>query len=243
MIALSDEQFQNNHQILLVRIEKAALSTGRTGKDVTLVAVSKKQPIAALLCAARNGIKTFGENYAEEVPPKQAELRDFVGIQWHMIGHIQSRKAKIVADSIDWTHSIDSLDLAMRLNRALQDRGRIMPVLLEMNVSSEESKGGWVASDSTHVESLRADLDALLSCANLQVRGLMTMPPLLDDPEAVRPYFQRLAALRDVLSAKYPAVDWSELSMGTSADFEVAIQEGATMVRIGQALFGPRPSR
>lgn len=242
-MALSDEQFQKNHQILLARIEKAALSTSRTGKDVTLVAVSKKQPLDALLCAARNGIKTFGENYPEEVPPKRAELRDFAAIQWHMIGHIQSRKANIVAEAIDWVHSIDCLALAMRLNRALQERGRIMPVLLEMNVSSEESKGGWAAWDSTHLESLWTDLDALLSCANLHVRGLMTMPPLFDDPEAVRPYFHRLAALRDALAVKYPAIDWSELSMGTSADFEVAIQEGATMVRIGQALFGPRPPR
>lgn len=242
-MTLSDEQFRKTHQIILERMEKAALSAGRTAKDVMLVAVSKRQPIDALICAARNAVKTFGENYAEEVPPKQSELRDIAGIQWHMIGHIQSRKAKIVADSIDWVHSIDSLDLAFRLNRALQERGRIMPVLLEMNVSSEESKGGWAAWDASHVESLQPDLETLLSCSFLQVRGLMTMPPLFDDPETVRPYFHRLAALRDALAAKYPAVDWSELSMGTSADFEVAIQEGATMVRIGQALFGPRPTR
>ena len=242
-MALSDEEFRNHHHMIMARMEKAAVSTGRTAKDVTLVAVSKKQPVDALICAARNGIKIFGENYAEEVPPRQVELRDFTGIQWHMIGHIQSRKIKIVADSIDWVHSIDSLELAQRLNRTLQERGRGMPALLEMNLSSEESKGGWAAWDESQFEGLRPVVDSLLVCSNLQVRGLMTMPPLFDDPEAARPFFHRLAILRDYLAVKYPTVDWRDLSMGTSADFEVAIQEGATMVRIGQALFGPRPTR
>lgn len=242
-MTLSDEEIRNNYFQILERIEKAAKSVSRSAQGVHLIAVSKKQPIDALVSAAHIGIKIFGENYAEEVPPKQAALIAFEGIQWHMIGHIQSRKVKTVVETIDFVHSIDSLDIALRLDRNLRELGRTLPILLEMNVSSEASKGGWAAWDQSLWEKLSPEIEAVLGCSNLRLCGLMTMPPLFDDPETTRPYFLRLAKLRDFFAHKYPSANWSNLSMGTSADFEVAVQEGATMVRIGQAIFGPRPPR
>lgn len=242
-MAYSDEIILNNYRRILEQIGKAAQSVGRSSNDVMLVAVSKKQPIDALVCAARHGIIVFGENYAEEVPPKQAALQGYPGIQWHMIGHIQSRKVKIVAETIDFVHSVDSLELALKLEHNLQERGRKLPVLLEMNVSSEGTKGGWAAWTENLWDKFLPDIEVILGCSHLQLCGLMTMPPLFENPEATRPFFIRLAKLRDFLARKYSDGNWSHLSMGTSLDFEVAIQEGATMVRIGQAIFGPRPSR
>ncbi len=188
-------------------------------------------------------LRLFGENYAEEIEPKRRILSAFAGVEWHMIGHIQSRKAKIVAEMVDYVHSIDSLELAQKLNRSLEERGRDLPVLLEMNVSSEESKSGWSTWEESQWEKLIPDIESVLACSRLHVHGLMTMPPLYENSEMVRPFFKRLAFLRDFLAARYPGVDWQELSMGTSADFEIGIQEGATFIRVGQAILGPRPAR
>ncbi len=242
-MSLTEEQIRENLQRIEERIHKAAASAHRAPESVKLLVVSKRQPVEVVENAARAGVKLFGENYAEEIEPKRKALSALPGVQWHMIGHVQSRKVKIVAEMADYVHSIDSLELALKLNRALEEKNRALPVLLEMNVSSEESKSGWAAWDENHWEALLPDIEGILACPRLQVHGLMTMPPLEADPEMVRPYFSRLARLRDFLAARYPAKDWRELSMGTSADFEIGIQEGASFIRIGQAILGPRPAR
>ncbi len=242
-MSLSESQIRVNLQRVMERIRESAASAHRAPESVKLLVVSKRQPIDVVENAARAGVTLFGENYAEEIEPKRKALSIFPDVQWHMIGHVQSRKVKIVAEMVDYVHSIDSLELAVRLNRAIEEKGRELPVLLEMNVSSEESKSGWAAWDESRWNALLPDIEGILACSRLHLRGLMTMPPLFEDPESVRPYFTRLARLRDFLAARFPATDWRELSMGTSSDFEVGIQEGATFVRIGQAILGPRPAR
>jgi pyridoxal phosphate enzyme (YggS family) len=158
-----------------------------------------------------------------------------------MIGHIQSRKASLVVQNFALVHSLDSQRLALRLNNSAVELGRKPPVLLEFNLSGEKSKHGWEASDDSMWPDLLSDVNAIAILSNLKVRGLMTMPPLSTDPEAARTYFRQLRRLRDFLSKRVPQAEWGELSMGTSADFAVAVEEGATLVRIGQAILGPRP--
>lgn len=242
-MSLSEMEIYANLQRVMEHIHTAARSARRSPEEIQLVVVSKRQPVELVENAARAGVTLFGENYAEEIGPKRQALMAYPNVAWHMIGHIQSRKAKIVAETVDYVHSLDSLELAQRLNRLLEEKDATLPVLLEMNVSSEESKSGWPAWDESGWEQLLPDIEGILACPRLRVRGLMTMPPLYDDPEEVRPFFTRLARLRDVLARRYPAVDWKELSMGTSSDYAVGIQEGATFVRIGQAILGPRPAR
>ena len=162
------------------------------------------------------------------------------GVEWHMIGHVQSRKARLVADHFALLHSLDSLKLAQRLERFSEEANRVLPVLLEFNVGGEESKSGWDASDESHWDALLPDVTALMDLPHLQVRGLMTMPPLETDPEDARRFFQRLRRLRDHLADRFPQADWRELSMGTSADYPVAVEEGATLVRVGTAIVGAR---
>ena len=157
-----------------------------------------------------------------------------------MIGHVQSRKARLVADNFALLHSLDSLKLAQRLDRFAAEREHILPVLLEFNVGSEQSKFGWNASDQSRWEAFIPEIASLLDLPNLRVHGLMTMPPLGMEPEDSRHFFQRLRQLRDHLAAQFPGTDWRELSMGTSADYEVAVEEGATLVRVGTAIVGVR---
>jgi pyridoxal phosphate enzyme (YggS family) len=242
-MSLSEKDIRNNIHTILDQVHAAATSANRRPDEIKLVVVSKRQPIERIEKAARAGIKIFGENYAEEIEPKKQALTEFPDLEWHMIGHIQSRKARVVAENFDYVHSIDSLNLAVRLNRILEENNAVLPVLLEMNVSSEESKGGWPAWEAAQWEKLFPEIEQILQCPRLQVRGLMTMPPLFADPEMVRPYFSRLARLRDFLAARYATLDWKELSMGTSADFQIGVQEGATFIRIGQAILGPRPAK
>jgi pyridoxal phosphate enzyme (YggS family) len=160
-----------------------------------------------------------------------------------MIGHVQSRKARGVAINFDWVHSLDSVKLAQRFERFLDEAGRRIPVLLECNVSAEESKSGFQAWREEDWPKLLPDLEVVAACEHLEMRGLMTMAPYLEDPEKTRPYFKRLKRLQGFFAAQLPQTNWSELSMGMSDDFEIAIQEGATIVRIGTAILGPRPVR
>jgi pyridoxal phosphate enzyme (YggS family) len=157
-----------------------------------------------------------------------------------MIGHVQSRKARLVVDHFALLHSLDSLKLAQRLNRFADERNHILPVLLEFNVGGEESKSGWDASDESRWNSFMPEITDLLQLPHLRVQGLMTMPPLETDPQDSRQFFQRLRRLRDFLAAQFPNVDWRELSMGTSSDYTVAVEEGATLVRVGTAIVGAR---
>lgn len=231
---------RENYQHTLKQIADAARQSGREPEDVSLVVVTKSQPMEVVQAAIDAGVRVLGENYPEEGVAKIQSLSNQSGVEWHMIGHVQSRKARLVAENFELLHSLDSLKLALRLDRFAAEQNRILPVLLEFNVGGEETKLGWAASDDTHWDEFLSDIDSILDLDNLRVRGLMTMPPLGIDPEDSRRFFRRLRLLRDHLASLYPDVDWSELSMGTSADYTVAVEEGATLVRVGTAIVGER---
>lgn len=226
-------------------IANACARAGRDPAGVTLVAVSKTHPPAALLEAAAAGVQHFGENRVEEgeskIPLVNAALAQ--PPVWHMIGHIQSRKAKQVLPLFDVVHSVDSLKLAERLARLADEHGKRLPVLLEINISGEASKSGFAAFNWAKDAEARArlwdELRPLWALTGLNVRGLMTMAPIVEDVEQARPVFAELAALRAALSESF-SVALPDLSMGMTDDYPVAVEEGATIVRVGRAIFGER---
>ncbi|MEP6894276.1 MAG: YggS family pyridoxal phosphate-dependent enzyme [Chloroflexota bacterium] len=224
----------------LEQIENAAYKSGRSPQDIRLVVVTKSQPIEIAQAAIEAGAKTLGENYPEEGVMKIQSLTAQSGVEWHMIGHVQSRKARLVADHFALLHSLDSLKLAQRLDRFAAEQDRILPVLLEFNVGGEESKSGWEVSDESALHKILPDIQSVLDLPNLRVRGLMTMPPLGTEPEDSRRFFRSLRLVRDQLTSLYSQADWRELSMGTSSDYMVAVEEGATLVRVGAAIVGAR---
>jgi len=226
----------------LARIAAAEQRASRASGSTRLVVVTKSQPVETVQAALEAGVKILGENYPEEAVEKIKAV-GAAGVEWHMIGHVQSRKAELIPANFALMHSLDSLKLATRLNRFAAETGHKLPVLLEFNVGEEESKFGWAAAEESRWPGLLPEIDMVLKLSNLAVCGMMTMPPLFEDPERTRPYFQRLRRLRDYLSKAFPAADWFELSMGTSADFEAAVEEGATLVRVGTAIVGPRPPK
>jgi pyridoxal phosphate enzyme (YggS family) len=224
--------------LLLVRqrIDAAAQRAGRMGSQVTLVAVSKTHPFEAIAAAYAVGQRDFGENRVEELWPKveEAQRQGFDEIRWHLIGTIQSRKSADAIGPFVLIHSVDRLKLAHRLNRDAAAAGRVMDVLLEINVSGEESKHGFTPDE------VLAAVPELLTYTAIRVRGLMTMAPFVEDAEETRSVFRRLRQLRDRATGEYAGVVWPELSMGMTNDFEVAVEEGATLVRVGSAIFGAR---
>jgi pyridoxal phosphate enzyme (YggS family) len=224
----------------LDQIATAARKSGRNQDDIRLVVVTKSQPLEIVQAAIEAGAHILGENYPEEGVMKIQSLPPQTGVEWHMIGHVQSRKARLVADHFALVHSLDGLKLALRLNRFAAEANRTLPVLLEFNVGGEESKSGWDASNQATWEALLPDVNSILELPNLRVRGLMTMPPLGLDPEDSRRFFLHLRLLRDYFADQLPGGEWRELSMGTSADYPVAVEEGATLVRIGTAIVGAR---
>jgi len=185
-------------------------------------------------------VTMLGENYPEEGVMKLQSLHEFSAVEWHMIGHVQSRKAQLVAENFNLLHSLDSLKLAKKLDRFCGEARRTLPVLLEFNVGGEDSKSGWLAGDETRWSALLDEVAAVIALPNLQVRGLMTMPPLGSTAEFSRTFFQQLKRLQEYLTSQFPHVDFTELSMGTSGDYQVAVQEGATLVRVGTAIVGAR---
>ncbi len=225
------------------RIARAAHSCGRSPDEITLVVVSKSQPIGVIEAAISAGIRRFGENYPEEALSKILQLPGQPEIEWHMIGHLQSRKARIVVENFQMLHSLDSFQLAEKLDNLLAVSGKKMPSLLEFNVGGEESKFGWPAWDEMGWKELLPEISKILTLQHLQFCGLMTMPPLVDDEKKARSFFRKLRDLRDYLSISFPQANFNMLSMGTSADFEIAIEEGATIIRVGQAILGSRPLR
>lgn len=237
------DQIRAHYDWVNEQIAEAAAAVGRDPRSVRLLVVTKAQPVEKIQAAYQAGARLFGENYPEETAAKIEVMSDLPGIEWHMIGHLQSRKARIIAAHFDWLHSLDSISLAGKLDRALAEAGRVLPVLLEVNVSGEESKFGFPAWQEESWSELVSQFDRIAALEHLQIRGLMTMPPYNDDPERTRPYFARARRLRDFLAGRLPQAIWDELSMGTSVDFAVAIQEGATFVRVGTAIIGPRPPR
>ncbi len=231
---------RENYQSTLDQIADAARRSSRAPGEIRLVVVTKSQPIEIVRAAIAAGVRILGENYPEEGVTKMQSLAEQSGVEWHMIGHVQSRKARLVADHFALLHSLDSLKLAQRLDRFAAERNRILPVLLEFNVGGEESKSGWDASQEAQWPAWMPQIAALLELSRLRVHGLMTMPPLGTDPEDSRRFFLRLRRLRDHLATQFPNADWHELSMGTSTDYPVAVEEGATLVRVGTAIVGAR---
>ena len=222
------------------RIEAAARRAGRDASAITLMAVSKTFPAESVRLAYAAGIRVFGENRVQEFAGKVDALRGLAGAEWHLIGHLQSNKAARAVELFDAVDSVDSVKLAEKLNSAAEKVGKTTPVLIEVNVGGEEAKSG-VALESSELERI---LIGAPGWKNLAVRGLMTVPPYMDDPVAARPYFRRLHALRDEIAARRLAgVTMDVLSMGMSHDFEVAIEEGSTCVRVGTAIFGDRQRR
>ena len=231
---------RENYQQALDQIASAARKSNRDPEQVRLVVVTKSQPLEVVQAALEAGVRVLGENYPEEAVRKIQSLAGQSGVEWHMIGHVQSRKARLVADHFALLHSLDSLKLAQRLDRFAAEANRVLPVLLEFNVGGEESKAGWNASQESEWEALFPDVSSILELPHLHIQGLMTMPPLETDPEDSRRFFQHLRQLRDRLVSQFPQADWGELSMGTSADYPVAVEEGATLVRVGTAIVGAR---
>jgi hypothetical protein len=232
---------ETNLRSVQERIAEAAARVGRDPTEITLVAVTKMQSPDIVRAAHDLGLRHFGENRVGEAQAKVGHLPD--DITWHMIGHIQSRKAKYVAPIFQVVHSVDRVKIADRLNRFSEERGKTMPVLLECNVSGEKSKYGFEADrwpeDETQYRALLADVKHITALPHVQVQGLMTMAPIVTDPEQARPVFVRLRKLRDELAKVLPNTDWHHLSMGMTDDFEVAIEEGATIIRVGRAIFDP----
>ncbi|MGC2112318.1 MAG: YggS family pyridoxal phosphate-dependent enzyme [Candidatus Korobacteraceae bacterium] len=219
------------------RIAQAATRTGRNPEDVALMAVTKTFPAQRIIEAYDAGHRLFGENRVQEFGEKVSALVNLRGAEFHMIGHLQSNKTGKAADIFDAIDSVDSSKLAARLNTSAEELGKTLDVLIEINVGGEEAKSG-IGPESPELEQILAGAP---DWQHLHIRGLMTVPPFTDDPEGARPYFRRLRELRDSLAARnLPAVELSELSMGMSHDFEVAIEEGSTCVRVGTAIFGDR---
>ena len=226
----NQERLAANIAYVRSNIAEAAQRSGRSPGEITLVAVSKTVPVELVKIAYNLGVTDFGENRVQEALPKIAEFHP-QGMRWHMIGHLQSNKAGKVAGAFDSVQSVDSLHLAQALN---QHTGKRLPVLLQVNVSGEESKEGMPLDDAPMLARQIAALAAI------EVQGLMTIAPLVENPEDVRPAFRSLRNLRERLQDELPQCSWQHLSMGMSDDYRVAIEEGATIVRIGRAIFGER---
>jgi pyridoxal phosphate enzyme (YggS family) len=218
------------------RIAAACRRAGRRPEDVRLVAISKTMPVERIRQAYEAGLRDFGENRVQEAKAKRPALSDLAAT-WHLVGHLQTNKAKLARELFHWFHALDSFRLAERLEHSALSSGEKLPVLLEVNLGGEETKAG------VREEEVRVLAEQVSQLTTLELRGLMVLPPFFDDPEQARPFFRRLRELaRTIDSAKLPNVSMRELSMGMSHDFEAAIEEGATMVRVGTAIFGPRPA-
>lgn len=218
---------KGNFEAVEARVARACVRAGRSRAEVTLIAVSKLHPPEAIRAAYALGQRHFGENYAQELRDKHVALADLPGIVWHAIGPVQPKNAKYVAKAASVFHAIERLETAQELSRRRE--GTPLECLIEVNVAGEDSKAGVAPAE------LSTLIDAVRALPNLKLVGLTAMPPLADDPEASRPHFKTLAALAKVYG-------FQTLSMGTTGDFEVAIEEGATLIRVGTALFGHRPT-
>ncbi len=234
------------------RIHAAAERVGRDPQEVTLVVVTKTHPLETVLEAYQAGLRHFGENRADEGNKKVGGLRKWLAANpnqarptWHFIGHLQSRQVGDILGNFDLIHSVDSLKLAQRINR-LAERDGFPPldILLQCNVSGEAAKSGFNLEQwSSNKAQLTGFIETIRQIANLNnvvIRGLMTIAPIAESAEETRPVFFNLAALRSRMRQELPQVDWTQMSMGMTDDFEVAIEEGATIIRVGRAIFGER---
>ena len=226
-------ELSENIRVVRGRISAAALKAGREPEDVLLLAVSKTVTVEDIRRAAEAGLVHFGENRVQEARSKIPLLEG--RLVWHLVGHLQGNKARLCPDLFSWIHSVDSVPLAREIARRYLEKGRVCRCLIQVNVSGEDSKFGCPPRNVTDI------LSALIEEEGAEPVGLMTIPPFTEDPEGARPHFAELRSLRDdLLSRGFPAGSLRELSMGMSGDLEVAVEEGATIVRVGTALFGAR---
>jgi pyridoxal phosphate enzyme (YggS family) len=217
------------------RISAAAAGSNRSLDDIILLPISKTFPIEAISQAAEAGMRRFGENRVQEAESKILYFRPTINPEWHLVGHLQTNKAKRAAEIFDVIHSVDSAKLAVRLSQASLELGKTLSVLIQVDLGGEETKFG---ADPVEIEET---IQLISSLEGIRVNGLMTIPPFFDNPDQARPFFAGLRELRDRLESKKPGcLGERHLSMGMSHDFEVAIQEGATIIRIGTAIFGAR---
>lgn len=235
MNEVRDEVFENiSKRVERIRekIRYASEKSGRSPEEITLVAVTKTVEVERILAAIKAGLRVFGENYIQEARKKIEEINE--PVEWHFIGHLQRNKARYAVRLFDMIETVDSVRLAGEIQKRAELVNKVQPVLVQVNVSGEQSKSGISPDELPEL------LKFLSKSTSLAFRGLMTMPPYFHDPEKARPYFSELRHLRDRMAAKFPSLSFSELSMGMSGDFAVAIEEGATIVRIGTAIFGER---
>ena len=231
-----ETEISSNIRLIRQRMGVACARCGRDPQSVRLMAVSKTVEPERIRQALDAGVTLLGENYVQEAREKIPAIGHVA--EWHMIGHLQTNKVKYVVNLFDWIHSVDRLELARELDKRAGQNNRRLNVLIEVNVSGEESKSGI---ETTQALELVRQVSLL---PHINLRGLMTMPPYSDNPENSRPYFQALRKLRDDISAAdIPSIPMDELSMGMTDDFEVAIEEGATIIRVGRAIFGNRMNR
>lgn len=242
------EQIAANYENVRQRITWAAERADRSPGEVTVVAVTKTWPAEVVVAAYDAGLRHFGENRAGELEEKRAEVEERLGpesgITWHLIGPLQSRKTQMAADAADTFHALDRMKIARRLSRHLEEAGRTLPVLLEVNISGEESKHGFDATLWEEEESQRTALHEVAAkvarLPGLELRGLMTMAPWEAEEEVIAEVFRRTHALSVWLDEVVPEAQWDTLSLGMTDDFELAVEYGATHVRIGRAIFGER---
>ncbi|MDF1499845.1 MAG: YggS family pyridoxal phosphate-dependent enzyme [Anaerolineales bacterium] len=231
--------YESNLKVVQHRINEAAGRRGRDPGAVSVVAISKTQPAQAVREVYALGLRDFGENRVFEGLEKQPELQDLGDLRWHMVGHIQSRKASEIPAHFHIVHSLDRLKIARRLNKHAGEQEKKLPVLLECNVSGEASKYGWELSDQQAWQPAAGQFRSILEMEHVEIRGLMTMAPWVEDEKIIRDTFIKLRNLRDFMQESL-GVSWPELSMGMTDDYEIAVEEGATMLRIGRAIFGER---
>ncbi|MBK9308689.1 MAG: YggS family pyridoxal phosphate-dependent enzyme [Nitrospira sp.] len=234
MEALVDGTIAQRVQSVLAKIRSAEERAGRPAGSVRLVAVTKTVTVDFMQEGVSAGVTIFGENRVQEALPKVAALSE-APVQWHFLGQLQRRKVRSVIGLFEMIHSVDSVELAREIDRRAGEAGCHQTVLIEVNIGNESTKAGFSPADVTQAVSTMAEF------SHIGIRGLMTIPPQTDDPDSVRPYFRKLHELSQQIAAcKIPSVKMDELSMGMSNDYEVAIEEGATLVRVGTAIFGTR---
>ena len=229
------DSLRQRYEAVRGRIEASKQLCGRDREEISLIAVTKTHPVETVRLALSLGLRDFGENRVQEAESKIESLSGS-GARWHLIGHLQANKARRAVKLFDVIHSLDSVSLSLRLDRLCIEEGRTrLPVMIQLDLAGEETKSGVAESE------LQTVVNAVADCERLSLVGLMTLPPYFEDPERARPFFRRLRELRDTLRRQQQFGDSAgELSMGMTHDFEVAIEEGATMLRIGTAIFGQR---
>ncbi|THB73947.1 MAG: YggS family pyridoxal phosphate-dependent enzyme [Desulfobacteraceae bacterium] len=229
------ESIKENYKEISEQVNRAARKAGKNPRDITLIAVSKKKDISVVREGIESGIFHLGENYIQEAVDKIGQLSHYNEVTWHFIGHLQSNKARFAVQYFDLIHTVDSYKLAREINKQAAKHGKRQHILLQVNIGHESSKSG---TDITAIIDLARQVSVL---ENISVQGLMCMPPYFQDPEMARPFFRHLAQLRDeIMDLNLENIAMTHLSMGMSNDFMVAIEEGATLVRVGTAIFGER---